>query len=118
MENSIERGDIFWVFLDPAFGREIGGYKNRPVLVISARDAHRNTRIVTIVPGTKTARLTPRAVRVDPDPTNRLREVTFFQCDQIRAVDQGRMTERSSGRLARADLLRIETAIKISLALT
>jgi len=34
----IERGHLFFVFLDPVFGKEIRGYKTRPVVVISIND--------------------------------------------------------------------------------
>lgn len=119
MENRIERGQIYFIFLDPAFGREIGGFKTRPVVVVSANDSHQNTRIVAIVPGTTTGRRTPtpREVKVNPESTNQLREATYFQCNQVRAVDQGRMTGPAIGRLSRADLLKIEDALRISLGL-
>jgi mRNA-degrading endonuclease toxin of MazEF toxin-antitoxin module len=69
-ENAIERGQIYFVFLDPAFGREIGGYTERPVLVVSINDIHRKTRLVTIVPGTSTPSAVQNVVRVEPDPSN------------------------------------------------
>jgi mRNA-degrading endonuclease toxin of MazEF toxin-antitoxin module len=128
MENRIQRREVYFVFLDPAFGREIGGYKQRPVVVMSINDIHQNTRVVAIVPGTTTDPKTshPNVVRVDAQldgsgrPVlngNGLREATFFQCHQIRAVDQGRMTSRPAGRLSEADFRKVEAAVRHSLGI-
>jgi len=48
----VERGEIYFVFLDPAFGREMGGYKTRPVVVFSVNDINKQPLAVTVVPGT------------------------------------------------------------------
>ncbi|HEX4794361.1 MAG TPA: type II toxin-antitoxin system PemK/MazF family toxin, partial [Humisphaera sp.] len=105
--------------LDPAFGREAGGYKARPVVVVSIDDVHQRTRLVTVVPGTTTP---PRAhfrnfIEVLRDSTNNLSEKTYFQCHQIRALDQGRMTAQPIGSLAPRDLRRIEEALRFILGL-
>lgn len=113
MENQIGQGEIYFVHLDPVFGREIGGYKTRPVVVVSINDIHRNTRIVTIVPGTTTAFNRPNIVDVAPDSTNGLREATYFQCHQVRGIDQGRMTSRPVGRMSRPDFQRIQDGLRI-----
>jgi mRNA-degrading endonuclease toxin of MazEF toxin-antitoxin module len=115
MENRIQRGEVYFIFLDPGFGREIGGYKVRPVVVVSINDIHQKTRIVMVVPGTTTEVSKPNVVRVD----NRrvLKEITFFQCHQLRAVDQGRMTSPPLGRLSDSEMQKIESAISSSLGL-
>jgi len=119
MENKIEQGDVFFVHLDPAFGREIGGYKTRPVVVVSINDIHQNTRIVAVVPGTTRDRHRPlqNIVQVAPSSVNGLKEETFFQCHQVRAIDQGRMTSGPVGYLSTVDFHRIATAIRHSLGL-
>ncbi len=68
-----------------------------------------------VVPGTTTEANKANVVRVD----NRrvLKEITFFQCHQLRAVDQGRMTSPSVGRLTDAEMEKIEAAIASSLGL-
>ena len=117
IENHIERGELYFVHLDPAFGREIGGYKVRPVLVISINDIHRKTRIVTVIPGTSTPAVYRNVVEVKPDATNGLKSTTFFQCHQVRSVDQGRMTAQAFGRISANDFRRITDALKFSLGL-
>ena len=66
---SIKHGEIYFVYLDPAFGRELGGSKTRPVAVVSIDEINENPLVMTIVPGT-TDKGQPthflNAVRVDP----------------------------------------------------
>ena len=119
-ENRIQRGEIYFVFLDPCFGKEIGGYKTRPVVVVSIDDIHQHTRLVTVVPGTSTNRSDEKSnlVLVRPDSNaNGLRELTVFLCHQVRTIDQGRMTSRPVGRLSPADILRVEKGLRFSLGL-
>ena len=124
MENQIQRKEVYFIFLDPSFGREIGGFKLRPVVVMSINDIHQKTRIVAVVPGTTTPSSHPNVVRVNPNldgggrpipEGNGLKETTYFQCHQIRAVDQGRMTSWRGGRLSEADFRKIEAAVRHSL---
>lgn len=118
MENSIEQGELYFIFLDPGFGRETGGYKERPVVVVSINDIHQKTRIVAVVPGTTTPSPHQNVIRVEPSRENGLKEPTFFQCHQIKAVDQGRMTRRHIGRVSRADFQNIQRALRHTLGLS
>ena len=103
---TIERGQNYFVFLDPVFGKETGGYKTRPVVVISINDTHRKALPVTVVPGTsadsKPAQFR-NVVLVQPTSENRLTAPTIFHCHQIRAIDQGRFTSVSIGRVSPQD---------------
>jgi len=116
----IVRGQIYFVFLDPVFGREIGGYKTRPVVVLSIQDTNEKPLPVTVVPGTtadsKPAHF-PNVVLVQPTRENGLTAHTIFPCHQIRAIDQGRFTSRIIGRLYPKDLRSIEDAVKFNLGL-
>ncbi len=116
-ENSIQRNEVYFVFLDPSFGREIGGYKLRPVVVMSINDIHQKTRIVAVVPGTTTPSNHPNVARIDRREGNGLNETTYFQCHQIRAIDQGRMTSRRIGQLSKEEIQKIEKAVRHSLGL-
>jgi mRNA interferase MazF len=114
----VERGQLYFVYLDPVFGRELGGYKVRPVVVLSINDINSKPLTVTVVPDT-TAGAKPvhfrNIVVVEPSPENGLTAPTIFECHQIRALDQGRFTSRLVGRLSVEDLRSIEKAIKYSL---
>jgi mRNA-degrading endonuclease toxin of MazEF toxin-antitoxin module len=47
-----------------------------------------------------------------------LRETTSFQCHQIRAIEQGRLTQKPKGRVSRDKLRQVERAIALSLGLS
>lgn len=115
----IERGQVFMLFLDPAFGHEIGGYKVRPVVVVSIDELTRRGFVVGVVPGTsangRTA--TASAALVKPTANNGLRNDTLFQAHQIRSIDQGRFVGPPLGRVSVNDMLRIEAAMRFSLGL-
>ena len=104
-------------YLDPVFGRELGGYKPRPILV-SADKINQSTSLVVVVPGTSTARgAFPNIVAVQPSSGNGLIAVTHFQCHQIRAIEQARLMGRNMGRLSPMDLTRIEKGMAHCLGL-
>jgi mRNA-degrading endonuclease toxin of MazEF toxin-antitoxin module len=111
---AVRQGEIYMASLDPVFGREMGGFKMRPVLIVSINDLNDNTQLVIVVPGTSMkheARQRPNAVVVEPDDSNRLAERTLFQCNQIRAIAQGRLNPRPIGQLSRGKFQHVERAI-------
>lgn len=116
----VRRGEIYYCFLDPVFGREMGGYKTRPVAVVSINDVNRNLSLATIVPGTS-ADGKPSHHRnvalVPANPTNGLKNDTTFLCHQLRALDIGRFTSKRIGVLSPRDLQCIEEAIKFNLGI-
>src|SRR5208337_4908477 len=76
----IERGQLSFVFLDPVFGKEIGGYKTRPVVVISINDLNTKGLPVLVVPGTSAERKPDHfknVVRVEPTRENGLKNRDF-----------------------------------------
>ena len=82
----IKRSEIYYVYLDPAFGHEAGGYKMRPVLVLSINDLNRKT-VVTVAPGTSADNKPSHyenVVLVSPSKMNGLTSETIFQCHQLR----------------------------------
>lgn len=116
----IQRGEIYYVCLDPVFGREIGGFKMRPVIVISNNKINSSTRLITVVPGTTTEQgdIHANIVRVEPDKENRLNNPTNFQCHQIRAIEMGRFTQRAKGKVSRETIKKIEKAIGDTLGIS
>jgi mRNA-degrading endonuclease toxin of MazEF toxin-antitoxin module len=113
----IRRWRICDLCLDPVFGRELGGFKSRPAVVVSIDDLL-GTRIVTVVPGTSTPprRFLKNVVHVQPDTQNGLKVPTFFQCHQIRAVEKGRILS-SAGLLSQADRRKVEDSLRYCLGL-
>ena len=117
---AIRRGEVHLVYLDPAFGRELGGYKMRPVVVLSINDINEKPLVVTIVPGTSDKRQQVKfrnVVRVEPTRDNGLQLPTLFECHQIRSLDKGRFTGKRIGRLSDDDIDRIVKSLKYSLGI-
>lgn len=110
-ERAFDRGELYMGFMDPVFGREIGGYKYRPCLVVSIPDFN-SSGLVTIVPGTRTPQKEEswNCVRVENTRSNGLDDVTYFLCHQVRAVEQARLARRI-GTVSQEDLLRIRAVL-------
>lgn len=98
----------------------MGGYKTRPVAVVSINDINRNLSLATVVPGTSADGKPSHhrnVVVIAPSPANGLANATNFMCHQLRAIDMGRFTSKRVGVLSSRDLERIEEAIKFNLGL-
>ncbi len=101
---------MWWVDLDPTRGGEI--QKMRPAVVLTANALNRARRTVVVVP--LSTGPTPRPPIVVATPSAGSESVAV--CDQIRAVDRGRLTRRI-GQLAAADLRAIEDGVRAVLEL-
>jgi mRNA interferase MazF len=88
MEVIPERGDIWWVSLDPALGSEIR--KTRPCIVISVKALNERRRTVIVVPLSTSPNASPPIlipVSCDGQPA-------VAVSDQIRAVAKERLRSR------------------------
>ncbi len=113
----IQRGEIYFVDLDPTRGREQAG--RRPVLVVSSDRINNLPLVVMVVVGTKgenVSRDYPTNVRVPSDESGLSME-TVFLCFQLRAIDQKRFPREPAGKVSDNVLLKIENAIRYCLEL-
>lgn len=113
----IERGEIYFVDLNPTKGREQAG--NRPVLVLSLDAINRLPLVVTVVVGTKGENIShdyPTNVRV-PTAESGLPMETVFLCFQIRSLDPKRFPKKAAGKLSDTAMKRVEDAVRYSLGL-
>lgn len=109
---SIKRGNIYWVKLDPIEGSEIG--KTRPAIVISNDINNELADTVTIIPITSSiGKVYPFEVLI-PKDVGRLLEDSKAKANQIRTVDKGRL-KNLIGILPESILKEIEKAVKIHL---
>jgi len=91
---AIERGEIYFVNLNPVQGREQAG--NRPVLVLSIDAINRLPLVITVIVGTKGENISrdyPTNVRVSAKESG-LQMETVFLCFQVRSLD-GKDSKRS-----------------------
>ena len=114
---AVQRGEIYFVNLNPVQGREQSGH--RPVLVLSVDAINRLPLVVTVVVGTKGANVTrdyPTNVRVSATESGLPLETVFLGF-QLRALDANRFTGPPAGRISGPALAKIETVVRHCLGL-
>jgi mRNA interferase MazF len=113
----IQRGEIYFVNLNPVQGREQAG--QRPVLVLSIDAINRLPLVVTVVVGTKgdnVARDYPTNVRLASADSGLPMETVFLGF-QVRSLDPKRFTTPPAGRVTEEALHKIEEAVRYCLGL-
>lgn len=110
-----QRGDIYWVNLDPTVGTEIR--KKRPAVIVSNDAANRRYHQVTVLPLTSqhTKSVEPFQIFVSKEDSG-LDKDSKALAEQIRTVSKLRLGSRS-GRIPSALMEEIDKAIKIHLDL-
>lgn len=114
---SIQRGQVYFVNLDPVYGREQAG--TRPVLVLSIDTINDLPLVVTVVLGTKGVNIKrnyPTNVRVSPEESG-LPIETVFMCFQIRSLDKERFSTEAVGQISEAKMLEVEACVRYCLGL-
>lgn len=112
----MNRGDVYWVRLDPIEGSEQAG--TRPAVIVSRDAINRNSPVVVICPLTSADRVTrlyPSDVLVRA-PEGGLRADSVVLTLQVRAVAKARLLEQL-GTLKTETLAQVEHALKATLAL-
>lgn len=110
-----QRGDIFWVNLDPTVGSEIR--KKRPAVVLSNDAANRRYQQVTVIPLTsqKTDQVEPFQAFVAAEESG-LNKDSKALAEQIRTISRLRLGGRA-GRVSVITMQKIEAAVKVHLDL-
>lgn len=110
------RGDVFLARLDPSEGSEQAG--TRPVVVLTRDAINSNSPVVVVVPLTDAAnpkRMYPSHVWI-PKGSAGLRIDSIAKTEQIRAIEVSRFVAYF-GKLQDSQILQLEEAIRITLAL-
>ncbi len=106
----MQRDEVWRAEFDPAAGSEIR--KTRPAVIVSNDAANRNLSRVVVVPVTSnTGRQYPGEAVVTVDGQS-----SKAMVDQIMAADKSRLKSQLDA-LSKADMLALEDAIKVHLAL-
>ncbi|MCC5640697.1 type II toxin-antitoxin system PemK/MazF family toxin [Nostoc sp. CHAB 5844] len=114
---NIERGEIYFVNLNPVQGREQAG--TRPVLILSIDGINQLPLVVTVIIGTKGTNIKrdyPTNIRVSPNDSG-LPIETVFLCFQIRSLDPNRFPADPAGKISDSKMLEVETAVCYCLGL-
>src|ERR1044071_1831424 len=96
----VQRGEIYFVDLNPVRGREQAG--KRPILALSSDKINKLPLVVTVVVGTKGENISkdyPTNVRVPPSDSGLTIE-TVFLCFQIRSLDPRRFPAQAAGKVS------------------
>lgn len=101
----MDRGDIYWVNLEPMRGTEIN--KLRPCVILSASPINQVRRTVIIIPLSTSAKPRPPiAIAVKC-----LEREVVAVCDQLRTIDKSRLVKPADS-LTHTDLVAIEDGIR------
>ncbi len=98
MSPPIQRGQVYWVVLDPVRGSEMS--KTRPCVILSANEINRRRNTVVIVPLTSTSEPVHFPLVIDV-PSAGLGSKA--RSEQIRNVDKSRLTSLI-GQISDSDL--------------
>ena len=109
------RGDIYYADMEPHIGSEQGG--KRPVVVLQNNIGNRHSPtliVATVTTRTEKKKNQPTHVLVDSNPA--FEEPSMILLEQIFTIDKSRI-ERFMGYASKAEMLRIDMALLVSLAL-
>jgi mRNA interferase MazF len=106
----MNRGDIYWVNLNPTKGAEIK--KLRPCVIISATPINQARRTVIVVPLSASAKARPPIVI----EVQCLDKIATAVCDQIRTVDKSRLVDLV-GQMSLVNLEELEDSLRQVLSL-
>lgn len=114
---SIQRGEIYFVNLNPVQGREQAG--KRPVLVLSIDAINQLPLVVTVIVGTKGENVTrdyPTNIRISTVESG-LPIETVFLCFQLRSLDTSRFPKDPVGQLSAEKMEEVEEVVRYCLGL-
>ena len=101
----MDRGDIYWVDLNPTTGSEIN--KQRPCVLVGATPINQARHTVVVVPLSTSAKARPPITIL----VSCLGKQVTAVCDQIRTVDKSRL-KKMAGALSDQDLSALDDGLR------
>ena len=110
--SSPQRGDIYWINLDPTIGSEIK--KTRPCVIISPNVANRSGSLVIVAPITKAQgkKVHFHELLLQKEGTN-LQFHSKLKVFQLRCVDKKRLSESRIGSIPPEMMKELDEKIRI-----
>ena len=105
MSGPIQRGQVYWVVLDPVRGAEMS--KTRPCVILSANEINRRRHTVVIVPLTSTPESVQFPLVIDVPSAG---IGSKARSEQIRSVDKSRLGSLI-GHISDSDLSEISDGV-------
>jgi len=99
-----QRGEVWWVRLDPALGSEIA--KTRPCLILSTNVVNERRRTVVVVPLSTSPKASPPLLV----PVHCAGRTAVAVTDQIRAIAKDRLQGRL-GEISLGDMKAVESGV-------
>lgn len=106
----MNRGDVYWVDLNPTRGSEIN--KKRPCVIVSATPINRARNTVIVVPLSTAAKSRPPLVI----NVECLGKQVSAVCDQMRTIDKSRLIQ-AAGTISADDMSTLDDSLRLILSL-
>ena len=114
-KTTVNRGDVWAFYLDPARGREMK--KHRPCVVVSNNTANKYSPLVTVAAISKTAPSRPYPFIVEILESANMPERSWIHCNHIRTVDKEQRFGRYYTSLDTDTMRKVDRALRTQLGL-
>lgn len=111
----MNRGDLYWVDLDPSKGSE--QTKIRPAVVVQTDRINTSSPVTVVVPTTTKSRAEYRSEVFLPASSEPVRDDSVAQTNQIRVVSVQHRFEDKMGEISQGKVREIERALQFTLGL-
>jgi mRNA interferase MazF len=113
--STVQRGEVYKVIPDPSVGKEI--QKERPCVVVSSNILNAKTDLAIVCPITEGMGLQFDIIHIQVKKgEGGATKESVALCDQVKAVDQGRLMEKR-GHLEADTMRKIDKGLKVVLDL-
>ncbi len=110
--NTLHRGDIYWINLDPTIGAEIK--KTRPCVIISPDAANNSGPLVIVAPITKAEGKKAHFHEVLlPKESSNLQQDSKIKVFQLRCIDKKRLSKSKIGSISMDQVKELDEKIRI-----